>query len=190
MPPTYIINPNSQSPSAAYGLFFQEGDIIRAARGARWNFYKDTTTRTSLYYFNTTDKEDYIGRTTGVLVRASGGYYLEVQRPAPAFGLFPGTLVPNFASQTGFIFMGDSVEYFYQNFAIDGRVVSNTSKVIDTTATPTGAGGSVEIVKQKVEPTPTNVPTPQPKGPMYALIAVLAIAGISILYLTFKKPAL
>lgn len=180
------------SPEATYGLFFYEGNILRAARAGSLNFFQDANSRKSLYYFSTSETDDYVGRITGVLVKGSGGYYVEVQRPKPAVGFIPGTWVPNFVTETGYIFVGTSVNYFYDNFSIDGRNIPNNSVIVDTTATSNGTGGQVVITKTNVpterEPVTTNTPQPQPKGPMYALIGLLALAGIGILYLSFKKP--
>lgn len=186
-----ITAPQNQSPSGAYGLFFFEGDIIRSARAGSWNFYKDATSKQSLYYFKTTETDDYIGRCTGVMLKGAGGYYAEIQRPKPAVGFVPGTWVPAFTTDTGYVFVGTDVEYFYSNFSIDGRKTTSNMVVTDTTATGGNTGGTVDIVKTKgptTEPAPSNVPQPQPKGPMYALIALLVVAAGGILYLTLKKP--
>ncbi len=185
-----VTAPQNQSGGGAYGLFFFEGDIIRSARAGSWNFFKDATSKQSLYYFKTDDFGGYIGRATGVLLKGAGGYYAEIQRPKPAVGFVPGTWVPNFTTDTGYIFMGNNVEYFYENFLIDGRPQKDNYRTVETTVKGDGNGDSTVIItKEKIpEPAPSNVPQPQPKGPMYALIALLIVAAGGILYLTLKKP--
>ncbi len=189
---TNITAPQSKSASGTYGLFFQEGEIIHAARGGSFTFYKQPDGREAYYYFNTTDANDYVGRTTGKLLQGAGGYYLEVQRPKPLVGFIPGTLLPAFGLDTGYIFVGEDVNYFYDTFSIEGKGRTGNGTVIGTTSTNTGTDGTVTVTKTRVPdetppPTLTTVP-PQPKGPMYALIAVLVLAVVGIAYLSFKKP--
>lgn len=196
---TNILAPTT--PAKA-GINVFEGDIIRSQRKASYSFFKSHITREAYYYIKTTETDDYVGRATGVLLKGTGGYYLEITRPKPVVGFFPGTLVPAFATDLGYVFVGEKpLEYFTQNFLTDKttRTESGISaKIEDVTVTPSTdgtPGGVVTVVKRTdpesssvSEPITSNTITTQPKAPAYALIGLLVVSVGAVIYLTLKKP--